>query len=266
MFVKRMVVKILTIFKKCRTIATFSGEDGDDVKYNVVDHIYPVFHRLDRRCITFDNNGSYIYSSVYKSEKRHFQPIYPTMQKMIDSYFVTPPRKALVLGCAGCSIPRFLTLHYNECDVTGVEYSGQLIKIAKEHFFTKAMKERVTLIHDDAFEYMKNNAGKEKYDLIFVDIFVANKLHPQVSDEGFIQDMYDSLSDDGTVMLNAFGLPGEKAHEYIQALRPHFKASYVIRYNARYYIQMIKNKGEMALYDYENKVSEYASVYKRIVE
>jgi len=261
--VKRIVLKLLKKYKKRTVIATFDGESGDDVCYYVVDHTYPIFHRLDRRCIEFRNNGSYVYSSVYKSEKRHFQPIYPPMQRMIDCYFVNEPKDVLVLGCAGCSIPRFLTLHYNNCRVMGVEYSERLIEIAKEYFFTDEMRKRVTLIHDDAFSYMRTKPKNEKYDLIFIDIFVANHLHPQVSDKEFIQNVYDSLNENGTAMINAFGLPKEKAEEYIQKLESPFEVSYVLRCNAHYYIQMIKKIDERSMIGYENNISQYANIYKR---
>ena len=98
-----------------------SEDEGSDVRYQIVQYTLPVFHGADALAIEFDNNGSYIYSAVYTNPRRHFQPVYQVAQRLIDAYFAKRGLdSALVLGCAGCTIPRFLVLHYPHSRVVGV--------------------------------------------------------------------------------------------------------------------------------------------------
>lgn len=246
-----------------RTILeTIRSTDKDsDVRYQIVQYTLPVFHGSDAMSIEFDNNGSYIYSAVYTSSRRHFQPVYQLSQRMIDAYFRKEQMKnALVLGCAGCTIPRFLTLHYKTCNVTGIEYSQQFVDIARRYFFNDEMRSRFELIRDDGFAYVEKAVGKRQYELVYTDIYVADYIHPKVYTQEFVQQLYDIISDGGLAVINSFRVPFERIKEFVGSIKAPFGALYIIEQYRKHYIALMKTNDGEVLRRFEKKLPKYAVI------
>lgn len=108
--------------------------------YRVSDHHYENNQQRNNRDLEFKNMHSpyfYIHSSVYLDRSTIRQPIYDIPQDIILSWSNEAQiNNALVLGCAGCTIPRFLVLQFPTCLVTGIELSSRLISIAQEFFIS----------------------------------------------------------------------------------------------------------------------------------
>ncbi len=239
-------------------------DNGTDVRYQIVQYSFPVLHSSDTLCIEFDNNGSYIYSAVYTNEKRHFQPVYHISQRIIDAYFDTHGLKsALVLGCAGCTIPRFLLLHYDSCTVTGVEYSQQFVDIAKRYFISSRMRPRFELICGDAFEYVDNTLGKQRFDLVYTDIYVADIIHPKVFTQQFAQQVYDMLEDGGLAVINSFRVPLRSIKDFAGSITAPFGAVYVIEQYRKHFIALMKTSDSVILDRFEKKLPKYAVINLR---
>lgn len=239
-------------------------ETGSGVKYIVADYRYPFCPKNNIRRIEFENGGSYLYSSVFLSDRQVFQPLYPCAQRIADCFFkFNPIDKALVLGCAGCTVPRFLINRYKSCRVTGVEYSKTLIEIADKYFISDRMKERFELINDDAFMFVKE-AAPDSYSLVFVDIFVAEKIHSSVFSQGFYDDLYRICGDDSIVIINLFGLTGKKARELSVSITAAFDVKYVVEDLRKYFLALIKTRSRTKLDAFEKRLKRYAEINDRI--
>lgn len=175
----------------------------DGTELNIIDTIYPI-KKYNTRCIEDDIGGWY--SAIYLSKRKTFQPILLNVQKIINlwSKIVYEPQSALILGCAGCSIVRYLSFRYPQCNITGIEYSNTLIEIAKNYFFIDQYS-HFKLHHDDAFQYVKNE-NKQKYDIICVDLFSKNKICPQIFDKNFINELYRISKVNTLIIINMFGV------------------------------------------------------------
>lgn len=238
-----------------------SEDDGSDVRYQIVQYTLPVFHGADALAIEFDNNGSYIYSAVYTNPRRHFQPVYQVAQRLIDAYFAKRGLdSALVLGCAGCTIPRFLVLHYPHSRVVGVEYSRQFVDIAKRFFMNAQMRERFELICADGFEYVRENAHKRRFGLVYTDIYAADMIHPDVYTQEFVSQVYDLLDEGGLAVINSFRVPIEQIRGFAQSIGSPFGAVYIIEQYRKYFIVLAKTRDNAVLERFERRLPRYAQI------
>lgn len=242
-------------------------DGGNDIRYQIVQYTFPVFHSSDVLAIEFDNNGSYIYSAVYKSQRRHFQPVYQVSQRLIDAYFKGHgPEGALVLGCAGCTIPRFLLLHFNKCRVVGVEYSQQFVDIAERFFISEAMRPRFDLVCGDGFEYVANSVGKQKFDLVYTDIYVADIIHPDVYTNDYISQVCELLRDDGIAVINSFRVPFERIKSFVNSIQAPFGALYIIEQYRKHFIVLCRTADQRRLADFEKRLPGYAQIDLKIIK
>lgn len=243
-----------------------SEDEGSDVRYQIVQYTFPVFHGSDALAIEFDNNGSYIYSAVYKNPRRHFQPVYQVSQRLIDAYFGKRGlESALVLGCAGCTIPRFVVLHYSKCEVVGVEYSQQFVDIANRFFFNEQMRSRFELVCGDGFEYVRKNAGKRRFGLVYTDIYVADMIHPDIYTQGYVSQVFDLLDEGGLAVINSFRVPIAQIRAFAQSIQAPFGAVYIIEQYRKYFIVLAKTAESAVLESFERRLPKYAEInYKAI--
>ena len=257
---------ILSSIENRIIVESFTDEEtGAGVRFSVVDYVYPFCHKNDIRRIEFENEESYLYSSIYLSDKRDFQPMYPCAQRIIDCFFGRQSiGKALVLGCAGCTFPRFLVNRYPQCRVTGVEYSARLINIAKKHFFNSEMQKRFEIINDDAFMFVKE-AEAGSYSLVFVDLFVAEKIHSSVLSPDFAADLCRICGENSVCIFNLFGLAGSSARRLAKAAAENFDAVYLIEDYRKYFLALIKTNDMGRLPAFEKRVKRFAEIDNKIL-
>ena len=235
-------------------------QTGAGVRFLVVDYKYPFARKNNIRRIEFQNGESFLYSSVYLSDKRDFQPLYPCAQRIVDCFFGRAGMgSALVLGCAGCTVPRFLINRYSGCFVTGVEYSTALIGIAKKHFITERMKERFELVNDDAFMFV-NEAQSGSFDLVFVDIFIAERIHSSIFSPGFIDDLYRITGEQAIVVFNLFGVGSAKAKRFAEGISAPFDKKYVIEDYRKLFLALVKCKDSSHIEHFEKIIKRYADI------
>lgn len=256
------------LHSRCRrtVIDAFAGDSGDaDVRYEIVRRTYPVYRCANTLSIEFNNNGSYIYSSVYLSRHRHFQPVYGAAQKTIDAFFRRlPPQDSLVLGCAGCTIPRFLLLHYKNSTVTGIEYSSLFVDIARRYFVSEQMRDRFELINDDAFEYVRRVRGEKRFSLVYTDIYNADIIHPSVFTNEYISTVYDLMRDESIAVINTFRVPLEKTKQFISQIRAPFDVIYIVEHYRKYYVVLMRTDDEKRISDFEKHLPGYAQIETKI--
>ena len=266
MKLKRYLGKKLRQHKKRVLLDSFNGDgDGSHIRFEIVEYRLPAIFRRSTRTIEFRNNGSYIYSTVYLSKHKHFQPAYPHMQRAIDAYFrKSPLESALVLGCAGCTIPRFLTHHYKNCSVTGIEYSQQFVDIARTYFIDKVMQPRFELIRDDAFSYVDQQLGQKTFDLVYTDIYVGDNIHPKVYTQEFAQQLFDLTSEGGAALINSFRIPLERIKDFAHSIQAPFGTIYIIEHYRKYFIFLLRTNDSERLAAFEKSLPKYTEINDRI--
>lgn len=183
----------------------------DGILYRVVERKSVVPWYKTRRALCFKDNGaSYIYSVITLDKKARYQPYLLGHQKIIElwnSHFDS--KNTLILGCAGCAVPRFIAFNFPEMKTTGIEYCSKLIDVAKKYFYADKLSDRFALVHGDAFDYVINKKYTEKQDIIFVDLFSGSKIPENVFSGEFLNSLYECTNENGIVIFNLLSLKKE---------------------------------------------------------
>src|SRR3990167_5752072 len=109
------------------------------------------------------------------------------------------PKKILILGLGGGTIAKILLEKYPQAQITGVDYSASVLKLARKHLGLDETK--VTIKIADAFDYVLEAKGK--YDLIIVDLINGHWYPLKVFSISFIKKLMRILEKQGQIYINA---------------------------------------------------------------
>ncbi len=109
-------------------------------------------------------------------------------------------RHALVLGCGGGTVPRWLLEEYPDIRVDVVDYSPEILAVCQEYFMQKFKdSDRLQYFCADARDF---TPPADPYQFIFCDLFDGESLVPFVYDESFARKLKGILSADGLLLIN----------------------------------------------------------------
>ncbi len=175
-------------------------------------------------------------------------------------------QKVLMLGGGGYSVPKWLLAGRGGLDgeklrLDVVELDPGMTRLAKEAFGLKE-DARMRIFHEDARRFI--NTNRQKYDLIFVDVFNSHYSIPfHMTTVEAAAALRSSVQDQGAVMMNVISaLEGEGSHilqGIYGALRESFAHVYVFAVRDEMPRDVIQNLMVLALPE------ENASVQKAII-
>lgn len=130
-------------------------------------------------------------------------------------------KKVLMFGGAAYSYPKDYLKEYPESFIDVVEIDPKMTELAKKYFRLKD-DEKLRIFHEDGRVFLNKN--KEKYDAILGDAFTSKYSVPyQLTTLSAVQKQYDSLNENGLVILNIISaIEGEKSL-FLQAELKTFK-------------------------------------------
>lgn len=183
---------------------------------------------------------NYICSSIYLDSNRIFQPAYLEPQRIInyivDNFCI---KSILVLGCAGCTIPRFINKKDSKIKVVGIEKSKIMVDVAKEFFFVDEYSPNFELLNCNAYEFVKST--KNKFDIIYVDIFNGYNLDVFVFNHEFIENIYKICKKNSMVIFNLLNIYTKDYLDKI-AINNNFDNYFVIYKENHYYLICVNGK------------------------
>lgn len=238
----------------------------DSVLYRIVDYTSWVPGYKGKRELVFkakDDNRLFIHSSVFLSTKQHFQPIFTVPQKIAyfwNKSFVA--NNVLVLGCAGCTFPRFYALEYPQSKIIGVELSEKLVEIANKYFLLDQIKQQFDLYCDDAFKFVKEFDFKEKQDVVYVDIFSGNQLPSELFSKDFLDALYDCTSDNSVIIFNFLQKSNDEILDFAKRIEQPFNKKIVTCVNKHCGMVLIKAEDENKIEEFKNSINEIAKVFE----
>jgi|SRR5690554_543228 len=123
--------------------------------------------------------------------------------------FLNEDADVLILGLGGGDVVRQLKAHFkSKAMITAIEIDPVMIEIAINEF-NIIPDERLEILNQDAFNYLKYTS--RNYNLIIVDLFYDAQIPDFVFQKGFVNQIFNSLKPNGTVIFNTFIL--EDTHE-----------------------------------------------------
>jgi len=118
-------------------------------------------------------------------------------------------KNALMIGGCVYTYPRDFVKNFPEAHMDIVEIDPTMTEIAKKYFYFKESS-NITIFNQDGRIFLNEN--KKKYDVIFGDAFnSASSIPFQLTTREMVKKEFDSLNDDGVVLLNVISsISGEK--------------------------------------------------------
>ncbi len=237
----------------------------EDTVYRVVEKtcFLPWYH--NRRAICFKSAEEpkkvYIHSMIYNSPKVHYQPVLAVPQKVTELWHKQfEPKKALVLGAAGCTVPRFIALNFPEMQTVGIEYCREFVEIANEYFLLSQISDRFTLVEGDAFDYVINKKITEKQDIIFVDVFNSPSVPDEVFSDEFLNGLYEETNPDSLVIINLLTLEKDAAENFANGIKEPYDRKALILNGQTVTLLLAKSKNSEKLNSFFESIHIFDSV------
>ena len=112
------------------------------------------------------------------------------------------PRRILVVGLGGGTLPMFLRTHYPAATIDVAEIDPDVVDVAKK-FFGFVEDERMRARVGDGRKFIER-ARQADYDVIFLDAFGARDVPKQLTTQEFLQITRRALKPNGVVVSNVW--------------------------------------------------------------
>lgn len=111
------------------------------------------------------------------------------------------PRRLLVIGVGGGTLPMFLRKHYPEATIDAVDIDPQVIDVARGYL---GLREDAALRAHAADGRAFIEAVREPYDVIFLDAFSSSEVPAHLTTREFLQAVRRALTPAGVVVGNVW--------------------------------------------------------------
>lgn len=200
---KNLVLEIDSLYEKIFVIKSF------DQKYQ-------------RPVLYITNNSSGIQSGMFNDNDNDLVFDYTKFYR-IGRHFNPNIKKALAIGGCGYSYPKDFLKKYEESTIDVVEIDKTMTDIAKKYFNLNEENPRLKIYHEDGRTFINRN--KNMYDAIYGDAFNSGSSIPyQLTTKEAVQKQYDSLNENGVVVLNIVASIDGKRSKFLQAERKTFSS------------------------------------------
>ncbi|MCH7479546.1 MAG: fused MFS/spermidine synthase [SAR324 cluster bacterium] len=158
-----------------------------------------VIERDGRRELRFGNHITQSAISLQEPERLLLEY---TRAMMVGFLFVRKPVSILHIGLGAGSLPRFIHLHFPACRQVVVENYSEVIEVAFRYFFLP-LSPKMQVIEEEGKTYLAKAKGR--FDLIFLDAFLAEGAPGQVETVPFFETAREHLAPGGWLVNNVWG-------------------------------------------------------------
>ena len=252
--IRKIFKRLSNLFSKATTVEEFNI---DDLPYRVIDRTNALPFIKDTRDLSFLYEGRvYAQSSVYIEPDEVTQPAYTIVQEVINNWTALfDMQNALVLGCGGCTIPRYICRNFDGVKVIGVELSGKMIEIAKKHFTTPYMGKSFTLLQGDAIKYVNNYPLPYKQNLIFSDIFCINGVVPESFTQSYLNDLYNCTADNSVIIFNLLGTEFDEIIDFRNKITLGFDIKEILTNGNARFLLLARGTDKTSLKQFKERLS-----------
>jgi spermidine synthase len=124
--------------------------------------------------------------------------------------FCPQPKRALVVGLGGGTIPSFLHKHYPRAVIDAVDIDPDVVDVAKKYFGFREDK-YVRAYVEDGRSFIERQRGI--YDIVFLDAFSSDEIPYHLATREFLQAVRNSLTADGIVAANVWSRASNRLYD-----------------------------------------------------
>jgi spermidine synthase len=124
--------------------------------------------------------------------------------------FCEQPRRVLIVGLGGGTLPSFFRKHYPELVIDVVELDPVVLEVAKEYFeFREDARMHVTI--EDGRKFIEE--CRTPYDLIFLDAFDRDSVPYALTTQQFLESTRRAIAPTGAVVGNIWSRETNRLHD-----------------------------------------------------
>jgi spermidine synthase len=132
--------------------------------------------------------------------------------KVVHAGLAVPedPKRVLVVGLGGGTIPQFLRRHFPKLAIDVVELDPAVVQVAGNYFGFRP-DDRMRVFVDDGRKFIENS--EPGYDVIYLDAYSADSVPYSLTTSEFLQATKDALAPDGVVVGNLWSAGSNKLYD-----------------------------------------------------
>ena len=139
---------------------------------------------------------------------------------------VDTPKRILIIGLGGGTIPSFLHKHYPQARIDVVDIDPDVVDVARKYFGFREDAQLQAYV-DDGRRFIE--ACRDPYDLIFLDAFDRDSIPYHLATREFLQATRKALKPDGVVASNIWSRYTNPLHDsMLRTYRDVFSDVYVV--------------------------------------
>jgi len=139
---------------------------------------------------------------------------------------VDQPRRVLIVGLGGGTIPRLLHAHFPQLEIDVVEIDPDVVAVATQYFGFQEDK-RMRAYVDDGRRFIAQH--RNRYDVIFLDAFSADSIPYHLATREFLLEVRRALTPTGLVAGNVWSRHSNRLYDsMVRTYLDVFESLYVI--------------------------------------
>ncbi len=156
-------------------------------------------------CLQFDVRRNLRNQSCINTRRPNEMVFSYTKMTMTTLLFTPNPRRILIVGLGGGTLPMAYTKLFPKARIDSIEVDPAVVKVAEE-FFQYRTTERVRTHIQDARVWVKRAALVEPgiYDLVVLDAFNGEYIPEHLMTQEFFSDLKTLMTPDATLAANTF--------------------------------------------------------------
>ena len=175
----------------------------------------------DKRSLVF--GGNVLQSSMFLSAPQRLALSY-TRYMMASLLLDDEPERILVVGVGAGSLVRFLHHHFPGALIDGIDYSSEVLDLARTHFHLPNSG-NISLHCRDGRDFLADRTDEHNYDLILIDAFDTAGMSEQIYSSDFFELCLDHLDISGIVSINLWSGDQARMEEVAGVIGSHFETT-----------------------------------------
>ncbi|MFK7912564.1 MAG: fused MFS/spermidine synthase [Pseudomonadales bacterium] len=147
--------------------------------------------------------------------------LFPYARMMMASLLLNPnPKRILIVGLGGGTLPTALTELYPQAALTVVEIDPAVVAVAKEYFNYTPTANTELVVQDarvftkrKALQLSKADTATSGYDLVMLDAFNGDYIPEHLLTREYLQETRSIMAPDGVLAANTFAISQLYDHE-----------------------------------------------------
>ncbi len=165
-----------------------------------------VTEEYSRRCLQFSVKRDQRSQSCINLNYPKQMVFSYTKMMMASLLLNSTPKRILIIGLGGGTLPMALSQLLPESEITAVEIDAAVVKVAEDFFRFRKSKSVVVEVQDARVFGKRAALKKLKYDLIMLDAYNGDYIPEHLLTREYLEECKKLLSDNGVLVANTFSI------------------------------------------------------------